>query len=287
MRRFVYYNAASAGASLLLDLYPAAVAYSLRKLRTAYSGACIRVRRSSDNAESDIGFDAGVLDTAALLSFVGAGNGFVVTWYDQSGSGSNVTRAAVASQQPKIVSSGVVELKNTNPAILFDGTDDRLVLGSGVAALNAGNQFAIFHVHASNLLNTIRNVFQTTGAGGTNQIRGFGDTRNIAGQLNWFLSNSAGTNYGVTMSTIRNNTDQRLQASIMDSGNVMRGFDNGATGGTNTYTGTYNNTDLVIGFGNNGTINGTIQEFIIFDANQLANRTTIEADINGFYNIYP
>jgi hypothetical protein len=44
-------------ASLLLDTYSgAAVAYSLRKLRTAYSGSAIRVRRSSDNAEQDFGF---------------------------------------------------------------------------------------------------------------------------------------------------------------------------------------------------------------------------------------
>jgi hypothetical protein len=43
---------------LLLDLYPnAAVAYSLRKLRTAYSGSAIRVRRSVDNTEQDFGFD--------------------------------------------------------------------------------------------------------------------------------------------------------------------------------------------------------------------------------------
>jgi len=45
--------------SLLLDLYPGAtVAYSLRKLRTAYSGSAIRVRRSSDNTEQDFGFDS-------------------------------------------------------------------------------------------------------------------------------------------------------------------------------------------------------------------------------------
>jgi hypothetical protein len=58
---------------LLLDLYPnAAVAYSLRKLRTAYSGMAIRVRRGVDNAEQDIGFDSlGNLDTEALLDFNG------------------------------------------------------------------------------------------------------------------------------------------------------------------------------------------------------------------------
>jgi hypothetical protein len=42
----------SGGVNLLLDDYPnAAVAYSLRKLRTDYTGNSIRVRRSSDNAE--------------------------------------------------------------------------------------------------------------------------------------------------------------------------------------------------------------------------------------------
>jgi len=58
--------------SLLLDTYPnAAVAYSLRKLRTAYSGSAIRVRRSSDNAEQDIAFSGNDLDTTSMLDFVG------------------------------------------------------------------------------------------------------------------------------------------------------------------------------------------------------------------------
>ncbi|MFN5753372.1 MAG: hypothetical protein ACK47G_13095, partial [Pseudanabaena sp.] len=58
-------------ANLLLDTYTnAAVAYSLRQLRTAYTGAAIRVRRSSDNAEQDINFVSGDLDTQSLLDFV-------------------------------------------------------------------------------------------------------------------------------------------------------------------------------------------------------------------------
>jgi hypothetical protein len=58
---------------LLLDLFPnAAVAYSLRKLRNAYSGMAIRVRRSLDNAEEDFGFDSnGDLDGIAVNDFVG------------------------------------------------------------------------------------------------------------------------------------------------------------------------------------------------------------------------
>jgi len=106
-------------ATLLLDLYPnAAAAYSLRKLRTAYAGNAIRVRRSSDNTEQDIGFVNGNLDTVSLLAFCGVGNGFVSTWYDQSGNANNATQETAATQ-PQIVSSGVVILQNTKPIIKF------------------------------------------------------------------------------------------------------------------------------------------------------------------------
>ena len=69
----------------LLDTYSgAAAAYSVRKVRTAYTGPCIRVRRSSDNAEQDIGFlSNGILDTLTLASFVASNNGLVTTVYDQ------------------------------------------------------------------------------------------------------------------------------------------------------------------------------------------------------------
>tara|TARA_R100000654_G_scaffold2251_5_gene8311 strand:- start:39063 stop:39911 length:849 start_codon:yes stop_codon:yes gene_type:complete len=100
--------------NLLLDLYPnAALAYSLRKLSSLFSGNPIRVRRSNDNAEQDIPFNNEDLDTANLLAFVGSNDGYITTWYDQSGNGNN---AAVTSAvwQAKIVSSGVVETDDVN-----------------------------------------------------------------------------------------------------------------------------------------------------------------------------
>jgi hypothetical protein len=107
---------------LLLDGLNSSAAYSLRKLRTAYSGPVIRVRRSSDNAEADIGFTAsGDLDTVTLLAFVGTGNGFVTTWYDQSGNGRNATQLD-PTRQPQIVASGAVLTMNSRPALRFNGT---------------------------------------------------------------------------------------------------------------------------------------------------------------------
>jgi len=89
-------------------------AYSLRKLRSAYTGSAIRVRRSSDSTEQDIGFVNNELDTVSLLTFVGAGSGLVTTWYDQSTSGSNATQVT-AVNQPRSVNAGVVETKNGKP----------------------------------------------------------------------------------------------------------------------------------------------------------------------------
>jgi hypothetical protein len=95
------------GGGGLLDSYTTDLwgAYGLELLRGNYSGSAIRVRRSSDDTEQDIGFSSGILDTASLATFVGANDGFIVTWYDQSGGGNHLSQAT-ASQQPKIVDAG-------------------------------------------------------------------------------------------------------------------------------------------------------------------------------------
>jgi hypothetical protein len=65
--------------------------------------------------------DIGDLDANALLAHVGLGNGFVTTWYDQSGNGLNATQTTAANQ-PRIVSNGVIETQNGRPALFFDGS---------------------------------------------------------------------------------------------------------------------------------------------------------------------
>ncbi len=64
----------------------AQMAYGVRKMRSAYTGSCLRVRRASDNAEQDIGFvGEGHLDKDAITSFCGSAQGLVAKIYDQSG----------------------------------------------------------------------------------------------------------------------------------------------------------------------------------------------------------
>jgi hypothetical protein len=107
----------------LLDTYPnAAFAYSFRKLRTVYAGSAVRIRRSSDNAELDIGFDgSGNFNTTAAAAHIGGGTGFIVTWYDQSGNSLDVTQATTANQ-PTYNATGL----SSKPTADFDGSNDTL-----------------------------------------------------------------------------------------------------------------------------------------------------------------
>lgn len=100
------------GTPLALDSYTSGLwaALSVNQLLTSYTGSLMRVRRSSDNAEQDIGSASGTLDTTALSSFVGSDSAYVVTWYDQSGGGNDFTNATAASQ-PRIVNAGTYDGK--------------------------------------------------------------------------------------------------------------------------------------------------------------------------------
>jgi len=128
-KRFTYY-AGNVTASYLLDTYPnAKAAYSLRKLSSTYSGSIIRVRRSNDNTEQDIGLDGDNLDTTALLSFVGSNSGYVTTWYNQAVEGSDNANNATAIYQPLIVLNGALQMVNGKPS-LFCGSNSVLYVGN-------------------------------------------------------------------------------------------------------------------------------------------------------------
>ncbi len=138
-------GSAEATALALDNVTSAVLAFSVsRKLRTAYTGSAIRVRRSSDDAEQDIGFSGNDLDTASLESFCGAGDGFLVTKYDAAGTANNAT-SAIAAEQPQIVSVGSVITVNGKPAADYDGTDDELETGANTG-ISGTQQRAIIAV---------------------------------------------------------------------------------------------------------------------------------------------
>ena len=172
----------SAVSALILDTYSgAAVAYSLRKLSNTYSGSVIRVRRSSDNTEQNIGFAAdGNLDTVALTSFVGAGNGFVTTWYDQGGNGRNLVQTT-STRQPQIVASGVV----STTGIKFDGADDRMATTIGFTQSMPTTTYGVFTIH--NSTSYVRQLYWMWGR--------FALSMNASNRLTLSSSGLAGSNF--------------------------------------------------------------------------------------------
>jgi hypothetical protein len=151
--------------NLLLDRFAEgmAAAYYSGKLLTNYTGNAIRVRRSSDNAEADIGFDGTDLDTSSLTSFCSGTDGFVTTWYDQSGNGNNATQATAASQ-PKIVSSGSVITVNGYRVIQYDGTDDNLgtsLTATGTMLMGGSDGTAFYEVSISGVYNLLASAANT------------------------------------------------------------------------------------------------------------------------------
>jgi hypothetical protein len=274
----------------LLDTYPnAAAAYSLRKLRSAYTSSAIRVRRSSDNTEQDIGFTAlGNLDTAALTSFCGSGNGFVTTWYDQSGNGRDATQTT-ALAQPEIVSAGSVINVNSKPALFFNGLNDFLLNST----LTASSTQSAFYVKKGQNINGNSAVFgfpttvTNTQLGiyywNSLQVYGFntwnGDSWGFSGANTEFLSqtlemalllNGNPSTSGVKL--FINNSQKTL--SQVNGTSVTRTMANG----------------LRIGRGgddDNQNFDGNLQELVIWSADYSStNRTGIQDNINTYYNVY-
>jgi hypothetical protein len=263
----------SQGVVPLLDVYgSASAAYSVRLLRTAYSGNAIRVRRSSDNTEQDIGFSSGNLDTTALTSFCSGTNGFVTTWYDQSGNGNNAIQTT-ASNQPQIVSSGSVILEGGKPFIEYTSTNKKLQTAGAFSISSplqvifvAKNTRAVadfpyyYDFQTNRSLNYYADDVTPKGlaAFAGSQINS-GDTSTSRGLFDTLFNGSSSAMY-------KNN-------SLLVSGNT----------GTNGASGI-----LYLGSRNNGgqSLTGGFQEFILYPSNQSANRTGISTNINSFYSIY-
>jgi SPP1 family predicted phage head-tail adaptor len=284
----------NAVASLLLDLYPnAAAAYSLRKLRTAYTGSAITVRRSSDNTEQDIGFVADELDTVSLLAFCGVGDGFVTTWYDQSGNARNVEQTTLVNQ-PKIVSSGSLILENGKVSISYDGTNDTLISSN----YNFGTtSYSSFVVSRSGGLNSSGRAIYTikTITPSENGYFHLVFRNNISNNFrSYYSSDGASLNFLIQTPLNVFPTTQNLISNIVPtSGNITFNLNSIQQDSDLAIGQTLNNTIFLIGNYYAGLIEsenffhqGTISELIIYMSNEQSNRTGVETNINTHYEIY-
>ena len=266
------YRFASAAAPLLLDTYSgAAAAYSLRQLRTGVTNV-VRVRRSSDNTEQD--FTATQVTDGTLTAFCGAGDGFVRTWYDQSGNSNNATQTT-ASSQPQIVASGALVITSGTPGLQFaaSNTLGDIHLSLGTFALS--QPISIFA--AANRTSTDDRQMLYANDDASFQIAAHGN-------FNTDVRNNA----GVALSyQIAATTGKQLHSAVFNGVNSLAAFNGAATTGNAGTSGIKANS-RISGFSVNNYYEwiGSVYELIIYSSNQSANRAAIEANINAHYTIF-
>jgi hypothetical protein len=210
-----------------------------------------------------------------------AHNGFVETWYDQSGNGYHASQASTGDQ-PKIVSAGSL----ITDGIDFDGVDDYLS-ANGVASVLSGNDNNIDSFAVAN----------NEGLSGAKAVFGLGNSGGTTPQLHYIGSN--GTAYRI-ISRDDNNVISIADGGTFNSKSLLSGSDNGnnleiRANGTSVATDTDNkgqrtfDTATVGAWGRQGIVgtffDGTISEIIVYPSDQSANRTAIESNIADEYGI--
>ena len=259
------------GGIYLLDDYPGAyVAYSLDKISSIYTGDAIRVRRTSDNVEQDIGFDSNNnLDTSQLLSFVGGSNGVITTWYDQTASPQNAIQTT-NNQQPRIVTSGSLITRNGKPSIDFglNNQFDNLEIG-GFTDVTQGEVFTV--------IETISNGFThwTTGTSAATLYYPFTDT---------VVYEGFGTNVRYTTGTPPVALNQLNLYNINTATNLWQARIN-----TNQYFSSVSNTVAFPANVRLGSVSNLprhyFSEFIFYPTVQTADRADISLEIMTRYGI--
>ena len=281
-------SSATPATPLLLDLYPnSTAAYSLRKLTNAYGGAAIRVRRSSDNAESDIGFVANVLDTASLLSFCSATDGFVVKWYSQVGGSTYDVLQTTALKQPKIVASGVLNTLNLLASCNFiSASSTGLCTSAGVSVQNG--EFLACAVGlvtptapANCSILDQDDLVLANGRVAQYMYRATSAVRNL-------FFNTAGSFTTVNGPTVSTNTQYVFKTSKV--GTQLRSGLNSGANNTATYSGTPRTTLVKLGLGSsnsngNDFLDGQIQEVVMFSGDNSSNEVNIVNNIKAYYGI--
>jgi len=258
----------------LLDTYSgAAVAYSLRLLRSGYSGSAIRVRRADDNEEQDIGFRNNELDTSTLETFSLSGDCFVTTWYDQSDNETaNNLIQQTASSQPKIVSEGSTITEGGKPTLEFDGSNDFMESGS----IASSQPVSYFHLRRYRTTDQTRHALNFSTDSGYAWVDFF-DGGNLRAYFGSTIAISSGFN-----------TNRNLWAVIADGSSSTASLNGSASSGN---VGSNNVDAITLGkraapiAGVNAAINS--QELIVYLSDVgTTNFEGIETNMNDFYTIY-
>jgi hypothetical protein len=267
----------SATPDKLLDTYTgAAAAYSVRLLDKDYTGYCMRVREDSGDTEADIGFDSnGDLDTAAIATHCGSANGYVVTWYDQSGNSNNATQST-AGNQPQIYNGTAVITENGKPAVKFwweSGNTNKLEMTSE-ASIEFFTHSMVYNQNTS----TRFNFMSSSGLANYYRMETNGSMYLIKSNDFDFATGAIGT------------AGYALRILIRDTSSTATAYVDGSS--SNAWTGLdasnfrFKNIDgNYVAEGAGRFVNH--QEFVLWsDAKNSTDRSGIETDVNDYFSIY-
>jgi len=102
---------------------------------------------NSDQSDNRTAFEANIGEVygiAGIPAYDNTVNGFVETWYDQSGNGNNASQLT-ASQQPKIVDTGVL-VTDRDGKVALNGKGAKLDLPDDTPMLSADGTYSLFAV---------------------------------------------------------------------------------------------------------------------------------------------
>ena len=208
-------------------------------------------------------------------------NGYVKTWYDQSGLGRHATQVTNANQ-PMIFSNNSLLTSDFKSIMKYDGSNDFLVIPTFSDRVQT--IFALFKKDITNFSNydgiiTARDSSSTiaansnervgfTGIPGNNNITGFENTTEvwINGRVRDVSSYKVYTSgQSLPYPTGLNLVTQFATSSSIGTKNIIIGAD--------TLGARY--------------LNGSVREIILYSSNESSNRDTIETGINSYYSVYP
>ena len=267
----------------ILNQFPgASLGLSLELLDKDYSGFCIKVRRSSDNAEKNIGFVNNVLDASSLMTFAGSDTVTVTIWYDQSGSGNNATQTQ-GSKQPMIVDAGTLIRIEGQPAIQGDGIDDMMLIGTSINLYTLASQWSVFLVSKIKDFDDqeFQKIITNTTENATTEIPFLIQPRDNDTVIMYANGDSRDIDLNSGLDENLITFIKRASDTFVQSGDV------GEVGPIGTLDQTTNQEPLyIMGDGNISRVaKVALKEVLIWELNQSANKTPIQASINERYNL--
>jgi hypothetical protein len=222
-------------------------------------------------------------------------DGAVTTFYDQSGNGNNATNAT-ATQQPLVVSGGTLVEENGKAAIDFDGVDDELEDATVSIDSTAYSAYMV----ANTTGNTSRSLFRQRELGGYGAVEGvsFFELSNVDQLQATFIDDGAGNAVAIVGASVSDG--QHLLSTEFTTSSAALYVDGTSTGTHDSVeAGSTPLASVSLPYINIGGArfsrpwSSTIQEIILFDSDQSANRgtvttgggTLIQGNINEYFEI--